>query len=42
MLRTWRNEGRGSIMEMMVAAEAKRGLRPRGVLRMRVWVKTGE
>jgi hypothetical protein len=42
MLRTRRKEGRGSVMEMIVAAEANRGLRPRRVLSMRARAVTGE
>jgi hypothetical protein len=35
MLRVWRNDDKGAVMEMTVAADAKRGPRPRRVLRMR-------
>jgi hypothetical protein len=42
MLRTRRKVGSGSVMEMTVAAEEKRGARPRGVLRTSVRSDTGE
>jgi hypothetical protein len=42
MLRARRKEGSGSVMEMMVAADANRGPRPRSVLRTRARLETGE
>jgi hypothetical protein len=42
MLRTQRNDGSGSIMEMTVAAAVNQGSRPQRVLRTRARAETGE